>query len=150
MNTNINIFYPPTNSPTILSLSVPDWQVKETDLWIKSYPSSYNYLLSLFKNLKITFNKKYISRIHMSEILDGYNPYQFQDLINKYIGVLEKKKRDEMVNDKKAELNKTLIPRIIDTTINETKADLFSVIDIGGNYLLIGAGILALLYLLKN
>jgi len=86
----------------------------------------------------------------MSEILDGYNPYQFQDLINKYIGVLEKKKRDEMVNDKKAELNKTLIPRIIDTTINETKADLFSVIDIGGNYLLIGAGILALLYLLKN
>ena len=137
-------------SPNVNTIVIPEWQVKETELWIKSYPPSYNYLLSLFKDLKVTFNKKYISRIYMSEPLDGYNPYQFQDLIKKFIGTLEKRQRDKVVEKTKDELAKTFIPRVLDTAYEETKADLEKAVDFGFDYILIGAGILAALYFLKN
>jgi len=136
---------------TFYNYKVPEWQEKEIDLWIKSYPKSYNYLLSLFKALKYNFGKAFLYRDNLLKTLHSEtNPYQFQDLIKRLITTMETEQRKIIVDKTKADLAKTLPGRIIDTAFNETKADLFSAIDFGGNYLLIGAGLLLALYVLKG
>ena len=63
---------------------------------------------------------------------------------------MEKRQRDKVVEKTKDELAKTFIPRVLDTAYEETKADLEKAVDFGFDYILIGAGILAALYFLKN
>jgi len=136
---------------TFYDYNVPEWQEKEIDLWIKSYPSSYNYLLSLFKALKYNFRKAVLYRDNILKTLHSEtNPYQFQDLIKRLVTTMETEQRNKIVAETKKELNKDFIQRVIKTTVEETKVDINNAVDFGFDYILIGAGILAALYFLKN
>lgn len=136
---------------TFYDYNVPEWQEKEIDLWIKSYPRSYNYLLSLFKALKYNFSKANLYRDNILKTTHSEtNPYQFQDIILRLVSAMEKEQRDKIVAGTKAELAKTFIPRVLDTAYKETVNDINKAVDFGFDYILIGAGVLLALYVLKG
>lgn len=136
---------------TFYDYNVPEWQEKEIDLWIKSYPPSYNYLLSLFKALKYNYRKPFLYRDNILKTTHSEtNPYQFQDIIKRLVTTMEAEQRQRIVDETKKELNKDFISRVIKTTVEETKVDINNAVDFGFDYILIGAGVLLALYVLKG